>query len=682
MPRILIVDHSPAFCDMLGAIILGLGHTVDYATTISDGLASVHACDIDVLFLNASLSDGNGIDALPKFRACPSMPEIIITVDTSDPDSAERAIRQGAWEYVEKSAAVDTIILPLIRALDYREKKPARGKNKETRKLNRSNIIGSGPGLNRCLDIVSEAAASDASALLYGETGVGKEVFARCIHENSDRAAGPFVAVDCASLSRTLAGSFLFGHKKGAFTGADKDKEGLVLQANKGTLFLDEVGELPLAMQKMFLRVLQEHRFRPVGGRNELISDFRLICATNRNLEEMANKGTFRSDLLFRMRTVVMPIPPLRERTEDIEDLTTHYVHRICGKYGMPAKPLSPDVLDSLRRHQWPGNVRELMHTLERAVLAAQDTPMLFARHLPDHIRISIARADATVTTADSPHHATHPNTINLNNARDNKALSEAAHLPATDKQSAPLNTSRPHTTSTPHMTGSPHTGNEEIPAHITAPSCPCLPREQEPLRRNQCPLGTAHSPRAQSQNPDQSLTDFFEAHAASTPPPHIQTPALDETSTHLHQTTAPAINKTSQPAIKTRSSTCTQTVHPHGFQARASKFHSLRNSKPHPPATVAPQTLFRPLNSTLEHHSAHTQYQHQTSLLDEICSAVSNTNELPPFFELRDTLFREYLIKLLDQCEGKMTHACKHAGVSRSYLYDLLKKYDISPRR
>ncbi|WP_231039182.1 sigma 54-interacting transcriptional regulator, partial [Nitratidesulfovibrio oxamicus] len=256
-------------------------------------------------------------------------------------------------------------------------------------------IVGVSTAIRRCLDVVAEAAGSDAAALVTGETGVGKELFARAIHDNSPRAAAPFVAVDCASLPRSLVGSILFGHRKGAFTGADSNRDGLVLQADRGTLFLDEVGELPLSMQKMFLRVLQEHRFRPVGGRTEITSDFRLIAATNRNLEDMVERNTFRSDLLYRMRTVVVSIPPLRERCEDVTALAGHYLPRIWARFALPEKDISPDFHETLLAYHWPGNVRELIHTLERAALAAQDAPKLFARHLPDYLRICLARAAA-----------------------------------------------------------------------------------------------------------------------------------------------------------------------------------------------------------------------------------------------------------------------------------------------
>lgn len=410
MAHVLVIDGDPAFARLVADFAAGLGHTSLCAPTLAEGLLA--AADADVIYLAGSLPDGCGLEALPGLRSLPSCPEVIVTGTGGDPDTAERAIRNGAWEWLCKPAPVDRVVLPLLRALDYRDRPPDR----RGPSILKHAIVGSSRGLQRCLDDVAEAAASDAATLIVGETGVGKELFARAVHENSHRADAPFVTVDCASLPRTLAGSILFGHRKGAFTGADTNRDGLVLQAHRGTLFLDEVGELPLATQKMFLRVLQEQRFRAVGGRSEITSDFRLLCATNRNLEAMSDKGLFRSDLLFRMRTVVIAIPPLRERTDDVLALTGHYLSRICKKYGLPAKQVSPDLHEALRAYRWPGNVRELVHTLERAVLAAQDAPKLFARHLPEHVRVSIARTVAShppgLVTTDGTARAAAPRSL------------------------------------------------------------------------------------------------------------------------------------------------------------------------------------------------------------------------------------------------------------------------------
>ncbi|NMC50191.1 MAG: sigma-54-dependent Fis family transcriptional regulator, partial [Desulfovibrio sp.] len=235
---------------------------------------------------------------------------------------------------------------------------------------------------------IAQAANSEANTLITGETGTGKELFARAIHENSTRADGPFVVVDCSILTETLIESVLFGHAKGAFTGAEKKSEGLIRQAHGGTLFLDEVGELPFSMQKAFLRVLQERRFRPVGAKEEESSDFRLVAATNKDLQSMAASGRFRSDLLFRLHTMHIAIPPLRDRDEDIRELTLYYTHFFCRKYNVPLKGFSPEFFDFMLEYDWPGNVRELVNTVENIVVRAGLDPTLYPKHLPPEIRI------------------------------------------------------------------------------------------------------------------------------------------------------------------------------------------------------------------------------------------------------------------------------------------------------
>jgi two-component system NtrC family response regulator len=255
--------------------------------------------------------------------------------------------------------------------------------------------------MKACLYILGQAAGSDASVLITGETGTGKELLARAIHENSPRAGKNFVVVDCAALPETLVESILFGYEKGAFTGADKDTEGLVSLSRNGTLFLDEIGELPLGIQKAFLRVLQERRFRPVGSKKEVESDFRVVASTNRNLDEMVDQKRFRQDLLFRLRTLTIELPPLRERKKDIRDLVLYHHARLSERYGIGSKQFSPEFLDALAAYHWPGNVRELVNALERSLAVARQEPTLFPKHLPTHIRIHLARAGATKERAE-----------------------------------------------------------------------------------------------------------------------------------------------------------------------------------------------------------------------------------------------------------------------------------------
>jgi len=247
--------------------------------------------------------------------------------------------------------------------------------------------------MRECLDLVARTASSEMSVLLSGETGTGKELFATAIHRNSARSAGSFVVVDCAALPETLIESVLFGHVKGAFTGADKAHQGLVKQAAGGTLFLDEIGDLPFSVQKAFLRVLQEKCFRPVGSQTEDESNFRLIAATNRDLDQMALSGRFRKDLLFRIRSMIIQLPPLRERVRDIRELAMFYMARFCDRYGMGTKGFSPEFIEALCAYGWPGNVRELVNTMENVLATAGDDPVLFPKHLPTSMRVELARA-------------------------------------------------------------------------------------------------------------------------------------------------------------------------------------------------------------------------------------------------------------------------------------------------
>lgn len=392
MAGILIIDDDDLMCQSLSHVARRQGHEVTCAHTIGAGLEQATRQPFDLVFLDVRMPDGNGLDALPSIKGTASSPEIVIMTGFGDPQGAELAIKSGAWDYIEKGSSVKEITLSLERALEYRKQKQGDGGRKDVVVLKRDDIIGSSPKMEACLDLVARASASDASVLITGETGTGKELFARAVHQNSRRAGGNFVVVDCAALPETLIESVLFGHEKGAFTGAEQTREGLVRQANGGTLFLDEVGELPLAMQRAFLRVLQEHRFRPVGSQKEQGSDFRLVAATNRDLDSMAAQGKFRDDLLFRLRSFVIELPPLRERPEDVRELARWCLDKLCERNGIAAKGFSPEFLNTLSAYPWPGNVREFVQALERTVAAAQWEPTLFPLHLPTHIRVRVAQ--------------------------------------------------------------------------------------------------------------------------------------------------------------------------------------------------------------------------------------------------------------------------------------------------
>ncbi len=390
MANVLVIDDDELISEMLCLMVEDMGHRASYALTIQDGITKASSEAFDVVFLDIRMPDGNGLEVLPKIHGLPSQPEVIIITGLGDPDGAEIAIKNGAWDYIEKSSSTKEMALPFARALQYREEKKAR---KPLAALKVTGIIGMSRSMHGCLDLLAQAAYSEVNVLITGETGTGKEVFARAIHDNSSRAESNFVVVDCTALPETLVESVLFGHEKGSFTGADKAQEGLVKHAHQGTLFLDEIGELPLSIQKAFLRVLQEHRFRPVGAKQELISNFRLVAATNRNLDKLVREGTFRSDLLFRLRTLTIELPTLSARKEDMKDLAMFHMARVCERYQIGTKGFSPEFFDALMAYDWPGNVRELVNAIERAVTAAYTSPTLFPKHLPVEIRVKIARS-------------------------------------------------------------------------------------------------------------------------------------------------------------------------------------------------------------------------------------------------------------------------------------------------
>jgi len=390
VPDILVIDDDPEIRGTMAALAARMGLSFSSAGTLAEGLALLAGQDCGVVLLDVGLPDGDGLSALPRIKALPDAPEVIILTGTGDPDGAELAIQAGVWDYLVKPSSIKEIMLRLSRALSYREQKR---QGQGPLALDLTGVTAESPAMRPCLDQAATAAASSAAVLITGETGTGKELFARLIHHNSSRASGPFVVVDCAALPETLVESVLFGHKKGAFTGADADRAGLVRAAHDGTLFLDEVGEMPLSLQKAFLRVLHERRFRPVGGLEEVASDFRVIAATNRDLSAMIAAGEFRRDLYFRLKAVTLDLPPLRQRPEDIGPLTLFRLGRLSERYGLPKKGFDADFLAILQEYDWPGNVRELENVLERAFVAAGREKTLYPMHLPQDIRIRVTRS-------------------------------------------------------------------------------------------------------------------------------------------------------------------------------------------------------------------------------------------------------------------------------------------------
>ncbi len=398
MAKILIFSRDSIFCKNMANAMHEIGHRVEIMGSMAQVLCG-SATEYDVVIFDLLLSaEANG-NLLEKFTEDPDHPQIIIVTEASDPSLVESAITGGVWDYFHKPPPLGRLKTSVQRAVEFSRKK----KSKEPVVLRRCGIVGSSPVMRSCLQVVANCAGNDSTVLIYGETGTGKELFARAIHYNSARREFPFVIVDCAALPDNLVESILFGHEKGAFTTAEKKHAGLIKQAHRGTLFLDEVGELPLNIQKSFLRVLQERIFRPVGGIMEVFSDFRLIVATNKNLEEMAEMALFRRDLLFRLQAFSMKLPPLRGRETDIKELVNHFLDKICKEHGQKHKGLSSEVIDAFTCYHWPGNVRELINTLEHAVISAKNDTILYPEHLPINLRVCITQK--LMAIKESPHH-------------------------------------------------------------------------------------------------------------------------------------------------------------------------------------------------------------------------------------------------------------------------------------
>jgi two-component system NtrC family response regulator len=386
---ILVIDDNELFCDMLSKLVVKMGMTAVCEMTLKKGLEAAETKAFDVVLLDVNLPDGCGLDIIPELRRGPNPPEIIIITGYGHEEGAEIAIKNHAWDYISKDSSLQNLRLSLMRAVQYRQQKQTAT---TAYTLKRDEIIGNSSAINACLDKAAQAAHTDSSILILGHTGTGKEVFARTIHANSQRARGDFVVVDCSALPDHLVESTLFGHKKGAYTSADSDRIGLVEQAHSGTLFLDEIGELPEEIQKKFLRVLQEKRYRPLGSKKEEESDFRLICATNRDLSKMVKEGRFRKDLYYRIRSMVIDLPPLRERKEDIPLLVAHYSKQQSLIRGALPREFTPDILESLQFYDWPGNVRELFNTLDCIFAEVPEESQIFSLHLPVNIRAQVAR--------------------------------------------------------------------------------------------------------------------------------------------------------------------------------------------------------------------------------------------------------------------------------------------------
>ena len=383
-PRVLVVDDEPDMVENCARILKRAGYQCLTATDPNRALALVDSERPDLVLTDLKMPGMDGMEVLRRAREMdPALPVILITAFASI-ESAVAAIKDGAFDYLPKNFSVDQLRVAVERGLRQRELALENRNLREQLQgtLGFENIIGRSPAMTKVFELVRKAARSDANILVVGESGTGKELIARAVHANSPRAAQPFVPVDCASLPEQLLESELFGHEKGAFTGAVKAKPGLMEVAHRGTLFLDEIGELPLALQVKLLRTLQERQLRRVGGTAQIDVDVRLVSATNRDLRDAATRGQFREELYYRVNVIAIQLPPLRERAGDVKLLALAFLKRYGGQR---VTGFDDGALEALEGYAWPGNVRELQNVVERACALA-DGDRVTRRDLPDYL--------------------------------------------------------------------------------------------------------------------------------------------------------------------------------------------------------------------------------------------------------------------------------------------------------
>jgi two-component system response regulator HydG len=371
---ILVVDDDHAHRTMLNTLINGWGYAVAEADDGFTAIEKVKESSFDLVLMDVRMVRVSGLEALEAIKGYnPAIPVIIMTAYSSV-ETAVKALKQGAHDYLTKPLDFDKLRLTIDRAMEHTRLKEENRLLRETlgQQFDSQNIIGNSQAMLKLLETVSQVAPSEATVLISGASGTGKELIAGAIHFNSLRKNGPFVKINCAAITETLLESELFGHEKGAFTGADRRKEGRFSQAHGGTLLLDEVSEMSLMMQVKLLRALQEREFNRVGGETSIQVDVRVIAATNRNLLDRINEGAFREDLYYRLNVVELEVPPLSERKEDIPLLTRHFLEMFAAKNRKEIKGFTPKAMDNLIHYDWPGNVRELMNAVERAVVLAR----------------------------------------------------------------------------------------------------------------------------------------------------------------------------------------------------------------------------------------------------------------------------------------------------------------------
>ncbi len=386
--KILIVDDEDGMRRLLSRVLVKQGYQVETAGAGSEAMAFVSRASFDLVITDIHMPGMGGLELLEELRSFdPALPVVVITA-YGTVESAVQALRSGAYDYLTKPFETDEIKLVVEKVFE-RERLLAENRYLHQELEERypfSGIVGDSQAIQKVFEVVSSVASSNANVLVTGESGTGKELVARSVHQHSPRGEMPFIVLNCAALSEGVLESELFGHEKGAFSGALATKKGRFELAHQGTLFIDEVGEMSLTAQVKLLRVIQEHEFERVGGTRTIRSDVRLVAATNKNLEEEVKKGTFREDLYYRLNVVNIELPPLRERRDDIEALAQHFLQKYVRETGKKVTQIAPRALSCLLAYEWPGNVRELQNVMERAVVLSKGE-VLTPRDLPQGVQ-------------------------------------------------------------------------------------------------------------------------------------------------------------------------------------------------------------------------------------------------------------------------------------------------------
>jgi two-component system, NtrC family, response regulator AtoC len=377
MNRVLVIDDDASLRFTLEAVLSDAGLVVEACEDGASGLAAFDARGADAVLTDLAMPEMDGMQVLERLRASdPSVPVLMLTAHGSE-RAAVAAIKAGAFDYIPKPFDPDDLLLAVRRAIDWRDLRLQNARLRTEASLGRT-IVAQSPAMMRVMDVVARVAPKDVTVLLSGESGAGKDVVATVLHAHSRRVDRPLIRFNAAAIPSELAEAELFGHTRGAFTGAQVARQGYFQQAHRATLFIDEIGDLPLAMQAKVLRALQSGEVQQLGGRSEVV-DVRVIVASNRDLSAEARAGRFREDLFYRLNVVPIRIPSLRERPEDIEPLVRTFVGRYADRYGMGPVELEPTVLEALRAHSWPGNVRELENTIARLLALAPDERITLA---------------------------------------------------------------------------------------------------------------------------------------------------------------------------------------------------------------------------------------------------------------------------------------------------------------